>query len=99
MFFITPTLAEKTVQEAKLKSAFVGQFTQFISWPTIPTQIEIVYYGNDALYWQSLNNMAANTKGVGPFKLSKLTQLSQLDNSLVHILVVDKQQNASLESL
>lgn len=99
MFFITPTLAEKTVQEAKLKSAFVGQFTQFISWPTTPTQIEIVYYGNDALYWQSLNDMAANIKGVGPFKLSKLTQLSQLDNSLVHILVVDKQQNASLESL
>ncbi|MFY8351015.1 YfiR/HmsC family protein [Pseudoalteromonas sp. SSM20] len=92
-------MAEKTVEETKLKSAFIGQFSQFISWPTPLKHVDIAYLGDDDAYWQSLNDMALNIKQAGPFKLSRLSTPREVNSTQMDILVVDKSRNELLPQL
>lgn len=92
-------MAEKTVEETKLKSAFIGQFSQFISWPTPLKHVDIAYLGDDDAYWQSLNDMALNIKQAGPFKLSRLSTPAEVNSTQMDILVVDKSRNELLPQL
>lgn len=92
-------MAEKTVEETKLKSAFIGQFSQFISWPTPLKHVDIAYLGDDDAYWQSLNDMALNIKQAGPFKLSRLSTPAEINSTQMDILVVDKSRNELLPQL
>ena len=99
--FIWPSFSnpQLEVQESRLKAAFVGQFTQFIKWPTPTPVIEIAYFGDDQAYWQSLKEMTANSNQVGPFELRRFHQIKDIANNQPHILVLDKSKNEFLSRI
>lgn len=91
--------AKQAISEQTLKSAFIGQFTHYIDWPSPLTNYKIAYLGSDDAYWQALQAMAAANTAKKPINLTRISKAEQILLSNAHILVIAQSHNRYLAGI
>jgi len=84
---------------SKVKSAYIFNFIQYVSWPNEDelTTFNIGYYGENKVYYQSLLKMQGKQIRTFKLKVRKVSSLAKKQS--LQLLVVDKIKSNSLSNI